>query len=678
MKSNLYPKLAWNGICKNKRLYLPYILSGSVMVMTYYILCSFFESPALSQMAGGSVLWAVLVMGCVVIAFFSILFLFYTNSFLIRQRYREFGLYNILGMDKRNIGRIMVWENLFVALCAIGTGLTVGVMLSKAAELLLLNLLNLEITYSLHLGHKALCQTSMIYSGIYFGLLLNSLMKVRRTKPLELMRTDKMGERIPKYNWVFGIAGIALLGGAYYLSVTSREPLAALNNFFIAVLMVIAGTYLLFISGSVVFCRLLQKNKKYYYKANHFVSVSSMVYRMKRNGAGLASICILLTMVLVMISSTTSLYIGEEHALNVQYPNDISITLTFDNADGINDENLAAIREKIRQSGKTDADLIGTRVYEIPGLITQDGIIIDSSNHTDYSVSKYYNLLGYLSVISTEDYNNMSGANATLADDECLLYCDRLSYHWDTFTMEYADTYRVREHLKEFWTDNESYISILPTVHLVVNDVYAFSEPIKDMKNSNGDPMMTYLWRCGFDVDTAEAELAAATAIRELLLDMREEGTKSIRSHNIASRNDMRKEFYDLYGSLFFLGITLSIVFLVAAVLIIYYKQISEGYEDQRRFEIMQKVGMTRRDIRRSINSQMLTVFFLPLFFAGCHIAFALPFIVEMLLLFGMNDAFVTVLVSIACFSAFGMFYAIVYKATSNAYFSIVSGAREK
>lgn len=677
MKAGFYPKIAWDGIRKNKRLYFPYILTGGVMVMMYYILSFLIESPALAQMPGGSVLMTVLPLGCVVIAVFSLLFLFYTNSFLIKQRYREFGLYNILGMDKHNISKIMVWETLFVAILAIAFGLIAGIVLSKAAELVLLNLLDMDITYNLSIGVKTLRDTPLLYGGIYLLLLFNSLIKVRRSKPLELMQTSKVGERIPKRNWLYGAAGVVLLAVAYYLAVSIEEPLAAFASFFAAVIMVIVGTYLVFMSGSVVFCKLLQKNKKYYYKPNHFVSVSSMVYRMKRNGAGLASICILLTMVLVMISSTTSLYFGEEDSLKNRCPNDVNITMTFDTIEGISDTNLNMLRDNIRQNGGEDADLKGVRACEIPGLITQEGITIETSSNVNFSASTYNNV-GYLSVISIDDYNTMMGTNETLADDECFVYCDRLNYQWDTFTMEHGATYKVKAQLDDFQVDGDTAAMIMPTVFLVVDDIYAFSEPVKDMKNSNGDPMMMYDWRCGFDVDTADIEKETSANLNDMFRNLYTENNDAFYSFSVQSREVLRASFYDVYGSLFFLGIMLSIVFLLAAVLIIYYKQISEGYEDHGRFEIMQKVGMTKKDIRKSINSQMMTVFFLPLIFAGIHLAFAFPFISKILMLFAMDNIILTAVVNLICFAVFGLFYALVYKITSSSYYTIVSGRKEQ
>lgn len=326
----LYRRLAWDGIRKNRQLYFPYLLTGSVMVMIFYILYAMTDATWMASVRGSG--WAVIMMrlGSIVIGAFSLLFLFYTNSFLVRQRYKEFGLYNVLGMDKRNISRVLFWENLYVALITLLCGFLLGVAMSKAAELALMNLLHQPIDYKIRLSPRAMVITVLVYGGIFLLLLLNSLIRVRRAKPLELIKTASMGERMPKFLWVEALAGIALLGYAYYLAVSIQEPLSALTWFFIAVLLVILATYALFLAGSVVLCKLLKKNKRYYYKANHFVSVSSMMFRMRRNGAGLASICILLTTVLVMLVSTASLYIGAEGSIQARYPDGITITSRFD------------------------------------------------------------------------------------------------------------------------------------------------------------------------------------------------------------------------------------------------------------------------------------------------------------------------------------------------------------
>lgn len=669
MKLGFYSKLAWEGIRKNKQLYIPYIMKGSVMVMMYYILSFLIESPALEHMAGGSILMQLLSLGCGVIAIFSLLFLFYTNSFLIRQRYREFGLYNILGMDKRNISKIMVWESVIVAVVSIISGLVAGIILSKAAELILLNLLNMEITYDLSIGIISLRQTPMVYGTIYLLLLINSLIKVRRSRPLELMKSSKVGEKIPKRIWIEAVIGVLFLGAAYYLAITIEEPLAALASFFVAVILVIGGTYELFMAGSVALCKILQKNKKYYYKPNHFVSVSSMVYRMRRNGAGLASICVLLTMVLVMITSTSSLYFGAEDALHNRYPNGVNITASYTSLDGISDENIELMKSMIQEKCGTDVEIKGFRAAEIGGLFTEEGITIDMSGHFDFSLATY-NDVGYLSVISLEDYNMVTDSDETLKEGECLLHCVRTEFSSDTFTMEHGKTYKVKKVLDEFIDDGEVNSLVVPTVYLVVNSLETFVEPVKELKNSAGVSMVLFDWRCGFDMDTSEQETEAADAIREVF---RNGEFENLYSHSVEGHEENRAGFYQMYGSLFFIGIMLSIVFLLAAVLIIYYKQLSEGYEDQARFDIMQKVGMTKKDIRRSINSQMLTVFFSPLVFAGIHLAFAFSFIWKILLMFGLNNMLLVIVVNLICFALFGLFYAMVYKITSNSYYTIVS-----
>lgn len=671
MKLGFYPKLAFDAIRKNKRMYFPYLLTGAVMVMMYYILRFLQDSPALLSMEGGTTLRYLLPLGCFVIAFFSLLFLFYTNSFLIRQRYREFGLYNILGMDKGNISRLLLWETVYAAVVAILAGLFLGMALSKAAELVLLNLLDLEISFSLTVSVASLRETALLYGVIYLLLLANSLVKIRRSRPLELMRSANVGEQPPKCNWLLALLGLVLLSWAYYLAVSIEEPTAALLLFFVAVLMVIGGTYLLFIAGSVAFCRLLQKNKGYY-KANHFVSVSSMVYRMKRNGAGLASICILLTMVLVMLSSTSSLYFGEEDALNNRYPHGINIEATFGSLDGIGDSTLEPLREGLASCAPAGTDLTGTRYAVAPGQFTEEGIILDYTQVANVD----YDRVGYLYVISLADYNAMMGESKTLAPQECLLYSGKLDLAWSSFTMEFGEAYQVKERLTAFQEDGAALAMTMPSVYLVVPDMAVFSAPVSGMKNSAGYLLVEFKWLLGFDCGSAQQELAARDGVSDLLHGLLADNPDS-RSIYVESRESNRSAFYEMYGSLFFLGIMLSIVFLMAAVLIIYYKQISEGYEDQGRFAIMQKVGMTKTDIRRSINSQMLTVFFLPLVLAGLHLAFAFPFISKILTMFAFDDTLLNICVCLACYGVFGLFYTIVYKITSGSYYAIVSGGKD-
>ncbi len=669
MKS-IYPKLAIEGIKKNKRLYFPYIITGSMMVMMYYILSFLSEAPAVKAMKGGEILTAVLPMGCGIIAVFSLLFLFYTNSFLIKQRYREFGLYNVLGMDRKNICKIMLWESFFTFIFVIISGLIAGVALSKASELILLNLLYVQISYDFTIGLTSLLKTPIVFLVIYLILLINSLIRVIKAKPLELMNSSKAGERVPKKAWALAPLGVLFLAFAYYLAVTIDEPVNALFWFFVAVISVIIGTYLLLISGSVVFCKLLSKNKRYYYKPNHFVSVSSMVYRMKKNGAGLASICILLTMVLVMISSASCLYFGAEDSIAAKCPNSINITLIFDDAKGISDENINAYKEVIGEYGK-GADVKGMKICEISSVFTKEGAILDFER-SDYLGLDYYKV-GYLQAVSLEDYNSNMGKNESLSDDECLMYCSRIKYKADTFKIDTLGTYNVKKQLEDFKADGETLAMTVPVIYLVLPNQQDFIEKTENLKNDENEPKAVYYFRSGFDIDNPEDELSVASNLSKALGSLEDEKDINFYKRNIVSREDSRASFYDMYGSLLFLGIMLSIVFILAAVLIIYYKQISEGYEDCARFEIMQNIGMAKKDIKKSINSQVLTVFFLPLVLAGVHLAFSFPFVSKILLMFAFNNTLLSISINLLCFAIFGILYAIVYKITSGAYYNIVS-----
>lgn len=673
MRIHVYPKLAWEGIRKNKRLYVPYIAMGALMVMMYYLLRFLQDSPVIGVMRGAVTLSTVLPMGYAVIAIFSIIFLFYTNSFLIRQRYREFGLYNILGMNKQNVCMIMVWESIFVGSIAIVTGLAAGILLSKGAELVLFNLVHMDISFDLRISAVSVFYTITGYIIIYLILLLNSVIKVWFAKPLDLLKSNRVGEKMPKRTWVYAAVGMVLLGAAYYLAVSIKEPLTALTYFFLAVIMVIIGTYALFMAGSVVLCRILQKNKRYYYQPNHFISVSSMMYRMKRNGAGLASICILLTMVLVMLSSTTSLYFGIEDSLVGRYPHSVNVVVGFSDVEDLNSENLKKLYEAVRENSpevkETDCYTMGGT----SGLFSDQGINLDVTS-VDVSINDYEQV-GTLQVMSLEEYNRLCDADETLNADECLLYANRITYDSDTFTIVDGSSYKVKKMLDNCVKDGDLDSMMNPSMIMVVPDFEECLKTVSDFRTRTEGTVMALRWKCGYDVESTEQETKEAEAIEESLARLSE--TKSVDGlifYSVDSREDNRESFYDLNGSLFFLGIVLSTVFLLAAVMIIYYKQLSEGYEDYTRYEIMQKVGMTKQDIRKSINSQMLTVFFSPLLMAGLHLCFAFPFLWKIMMMFGLNNRTLIIAITVICYIIFGIFYAVVYKITSNLYFHIVSG----
>ena len=668
MKALFYPRLAWTGIKNNRRLYLPYILTCIGMVAMFYIMLSLSTGEFLDKMRGGTTLGSVLGLGAGVIGFFAVLFLFYTNSFLIRRRKKEFGLYNILGMGKRNIARVLFSETLILAAVSLVFGLILGAALSKLAELGLAYFVESDAGYNFTVYPTAMGYTVLLFVCIFLLLFFKSVGQVGLSNPVELLRSESVGEKPPKANWVFGVLGIVILAAAYYISVTIEQPVAALGWFFIAVLMVIAATYLLFIAGSVLLCRILQKNKRYYYKPNHFVSVSSMAYRMKRNGAGLASVCILITMVLVMIASTSCLYFGKNDVLRSQYPHDFNSTVDFDTLDEVTQENIdktkAAIDAFMDKNGGISFGICG-KSDRVTGEL-RDGVFYMGDDVYDPEYSSF------LYIIDLADYNRNTGSSYRLNDGEALVFASSRTYDHDTIRIEGGREYKVvkSDGSIDFVRDTE--MLGFSAVYIVVPDFNSSAEALLQATEKQGVSQPWLQWRYQFD---SPADYLTQLEIEEGIWDVIAQAHSG--GYGLSSLAGARDDFYGSFGGLFFLGIMLSIVFIIAAVLIIYYKQVSEGYEDQSRFEIMQKVGMTKKDIRKSINSQMLTVFFLPLLFAIVHLGFAFPMINKLLLLFGLDNLGLLLLTAAISALVFALFYIIVYRVTSNAYYSIVSGAKE-
>lgn len=684
MRAGFYPKLAWNGITKNKRFYLPYILTCVGMVSMFYIVSFLSTSPLLLYMPGSETVSSTLNLGSWVIGAFSLLFLFYTNSFLMKRRKKEFGLYNILGMGKWNIGRILFWETIITVLISFVCGAVFGIALSKLAELCLVNVIRGDVDFSLTVSSDALISTLTLFSVIFLLIFLNDIRQIKFTNPAELLRSENAGEKPPKANWFLGIVGVLLLGGAYYIAITIEDPVSALVLFFVAVLMVIVGTYLVFISGSVMFCRILQKRKKYYYKPNHFISVSSMVYRMKRNGAGLASICILATMVLVMISSTASLYFGSESSLAIRYPRDFTINVNFMDIEDMNDENISSLRDSIggvaEDNDASQTDVIEYRWASVSGLLDGNEMETDVSN-VDFTIDMI-NDTTIVYFIPLSDYNCMMNKNETLGEDEVLVYTVRSSFDEDNFIIKQGNSfekiYNVKNKLSDFTISGDAAMGFYPSVYIVVPDFASAVAPLSELLDYNGNEMVSLRWFYGFNTDVptekhAEMETEIFTAIGNVAEDI-----ESAHGFSCESREEESVSYYSTFGGLFFLGALLSVVFIFAAVLIIYYQQTSEGYEDQARFEIMQKVGMTKKEIRKSINSQLLTVFFLPLIFSAMHLAFSFPIIRKILLLFNLNDVFLFAVTTVICFICFALLYTFVYRITSNSYYAIVSGQKRR
>lgn len=696
MKNSIFSRMAWMGIKKNRRFYVPYILTCICMIMMFYIIDSLYYCPLLMHMSGGGELRLILGIGRFVIIIFAAIFLFYTNSFLIRRRNKEFGLYNILGMDKKNVSRIILRESVMVSVGSIGIGLVIGIVCSKLAELGLINMLHKEVDYTFRIPPKALLETLVFFAIIFVLLFFNAVSRVAFSKPIELLRSENTGEKAPKGNWILALLGIVMLTTAYIMAIEIENPISAISFFFVAVVLVIVASYLLFIAGSVSACQLLKKNKGYYYKANHFVSVSSMAYRMKRNGAGLASICILSTMVLVMISSSASLYFGMDDLIGTRNPADMQIGTTMLSAEGMEKENLEAIKQYVKDLGEKNGSAFSNerevRTYSAIGVCENDVLSIGRFDIMDVATEDNVCELFF---VPLEDYNNLcnvgkakdnsnngtlqdGNGNVELGENEILLLTNKKGFKEDTLKIENVGELKVKKCLYDIPKELQGDVPI--------NDFYVImEEPEKFLKEKMyiDDEEKSFInsmdWSYYFDISTGDKKAESLISdIRTFVFDPSVKEQCKIESTYISNRAEMRDNFYIAYGGLFFIGILLSIVFVLATILIIYYKQISEGYEDQSRFEIMQNVGMTKKEIKQSINSQVLTVFSLPVLFAGLHLTFAFPMVWRILLVFGLHNKLYVILVNIISFLAFAAIYSIIYKVTSNGYYSIVSDGEER
>ena len=663
MKLSLYARLAAQNIRKSRRLYVPYLLSGVCMVMIFYVLSALTGDPALLSMSGGAQMAMLLSLGVIVMALFSALFLLYTSSFLMKQRGRELSLYNMLGMSKRHIVCIVFFETLFCAGICIGAGLALGVLSSKAFQLSLLRLMSSPVSPDFTVAPSLLGTTALTFLAIFLLIFLRGAVSVLRSNPVELMRASRSGEKPPRANALKALLGIAMLAAGYVLALRVRNALSAFTMFFIAVLLVIGGTFQCFSSASVFFLRLLQSNKGYYYKPNHFISVSSMRYRMKRNGTSLAVICILSTMVLVILSSVTCLYAGTQDMLMTQYPRQIEITHKSDELPAA-DALSAPIGRALASEGLTAENVISYRSTGAAGRIDGESILADR----DESFTDMDSIIS-ITVIPLADYNAMCGTSYVLAPGEALATGSLLHRLNGGVTVFGSLTYTFAATDIPLPTDAQGDFDVVESLLLIVPDEDAFMAFYAAQNAAYGKASSRISTIYAFDTTLSDAETSALGS--RLAKAMQDEGIDIYRK----VREDNRGDYEGTTAGFLFLGIMLSAAFLCAAVLSMYYKQITEGYEDQARFDVMRKVGLSLRMIRQSINSQILTVFFLPLIVAGVHLAFAFPMLTKLLTVFGLFNTRLFVTTVLVSYGAFSLLYVLVYLITSRTYYRIVSGA---
>ena len=674
--NRLYLRLAWSNLKNSRQFYLPYVIAGMLSAMMFYTMCAIQGNDGLSKMRGGSSVQIVLYFGVVVVGVFVSIFLFYTNSFIMKRRKKELGVYNILGMEKIHVAKIMAWETVFSFLIAVGGGLITGIVFQKLLTMFLYRLTGLEAAIPFYISGWGCLHTAEMFGAIYVCILLYNLMQIRLSNPVELLHSGNTGDREPKTKIIQAVLGILCIVTGYYIAITTDNPVKAVSLFFVAVMLVIVGTYFLFNAGSIAFLKLLRKNKRYYYQTRHFTTVSGMIYRMKQNAEGLANICILSTMVLVVISMTVCMYAGIEDELKTQYPAELE--LIFYDPDGqqdaqtfnrMADEIERVIKENGRViTGKQKGSYVGTAVAMTGNKITA----------LDRSAMDFSNM--YVLEIMTKDgfEEYMQETIPDIPDGSVAVMMDSV-YEQDMIVMGNTE-YPVEQSMK-FPIRNAVSEFVDGSVILIVKDENALENMRKQLAAMETEAYgeertvdLTYVMN--FDMSgSGEEKIACANAVRERVSEWQNDETnpKTMRLDcNVISRAEGHIDYETSNGGLLFLGLFLGSMFLMITVLIIYYKQISEGYEDKERFAIMEKVGMSNEEVKATIRSQVRMVFFLPLATAACHLAAAYPMLKKLLALVSLYNGTLFAWCLAGTVLVFGLIYLAVFIITSKSYYKIV------
>ena len=661
----------------NRRFFVPYILSLMGNVAAFYIMSALVNDPGVQDMTPGRTngyyyVQMMMSMGMFVAFVFSVIFVFYINGFLMKQRKRELGLYNILGMGKNHIAALMLLEGLYVGVIGIAGGLAVGMLLHKLVTLLLYRALDFGVPLGFYISWKGLTETAILFAGLIAATVLVNLVKIQVSRPIELLRGGNVGEREPKTRWLMTLLGILTLGGGYFIAVRTSSGVEAIAFYFVAVFLVIIGTYCLFTAVSVFVLKALRRNKKFYYRTGPFISVSGMLYRMKQNAVGLANICILCTMVMVMISGTLSLWLGTEDISRRLHPSDLQIRVRYylDEEDPFNPPAMLTDAENyINSEGVT---VTGERTMAT--LSFGVGLDADGVFHTNTRAEGIVSTYS-VDVLTASAYTDLTGETVNLQSDEVMVYGTGLStleFRWDNRDdgeeKHPATVFQVVRNLRESpWFSPQ----ISNQMCLIVADESVLTELYQAQLAAYGEEASLLDWYAYLDLDCSDEEC-------QRLTEDYWEGNKTDYGAgrweymSWTASGQGRSELYGLAGGFLFLGLFLGFIFLMATVLIIYYKQISEGYEDKRRFEIMQKVGLSREEVRTAIRSQVLMVFFLPIVVAAIHIAFDFNMVEKLLTLFYLHDTTLTALCTLGTLLVFFLVYGVVYLLTARTYYKIV------
>ncbi len=689
MRNGLYPKLAWQNIRQNRRFYVPYLLALMGLAAAFYVMAALVFDPGVDTMRGAEYVSVMMGMGMFIAGIFSAVLLLYINSFLMKQRKKELGLYNILGMGKGNIALLQCWESLYTALVGIAGGVVCGVVLHALATALLTRLLRFAIPFSVGLSLPAVALTAVLFGALLALALVINLGRVRLSNPIQLLRGGQVGEKEPRTRRLTAVIGVAALGAGYAIAITTNDPTAAIALYFLAVLLVIIGTYCLFTAGSIALLKLLRRNKGFYYQTSHFIGVSGMLYRMKRNAVGLANICILSTMVMVMISGTLSLYLGTGEIIAAQYPADFQIEVRYS-------PDTAAANGEEPVDGQA-MDELARRFMSDQGIEVENsrsvtylrvtGAVNTATRRLEIGATADRTTGRTLYLLTRDSYQALTGQAApelgpgqaalcgTLPEElgqnvtfQALTVGEHgLTEAGEPLTVEITQTLEAIPFFSNTFDTFEAVALVLPDGGAL--DAFA---ALEDAAYGPGSTTYYYLDLLDLDCTQAQAlELENAWYDHNLGEDAYQD-TGYFDYLSVSTRARMEVDGYAMAGGFLFLGILLGVVFLLATVLIIYYKQVSEGYEDQGRFEIMRKVGLSEGQVRASIRSQVLTVFFLPIAAAAVHILFDFNLVVQLLTLFSIRGVLTTVLCTLGTLLVFCLVYALVYLLTARTYYKIV------
>lgn len=670
MHKGIFSRLAKQNIRNNKSTYIPYMITCIFCIAMIYMMEFLRDCPTLDQaVRQADEVRMIVFTGEIVVEIFCIIFLIYSNSFLMKRRQKEIGLYNILGLERNHIGIVMFLETIITSIGSLAGGIAAGIIGSKLALLLLLKLLHIPSVLGFYISVKGIFTCLFMFGIVFLMILFLNLAKIHLSRPVELLRGNNTGEKEPAAKWLMALIGFICLGAGYYLAVTTESPIKAITIFLLAVILVMAGTYLLFTAGSIVILKFLRRRKSFYYRTGNFISISGMLYRMKQNAIGLASICILSTGVLLMISMTVSIYFGMNDIMLNRYPYDVDMSVT-----SISEEECqTAIEafEKAIADNKVPVEKSVEEIYlDIVCSKNGDQILIKPTNTIRNSDSVLV-----LSLLDQAEYERLTGISANLNDGEIFAW-------YPSAVQKDSVTVDEKEFTVKKWMDKNPLTcgedAVSDNAVLVVTDEYfkKFDEMRTEMYKGvssapAGEDLTLHL---GLDITGSETEkIEFGTPVMETVKDLKKSGGLSENAWIISGiRQQEYESYYADNGSLLFIGIFLGSLFLMGTAMIIYYKQISEGYEDQKRFEIMQKVGLSRREVRSSVRRQILMVFFLPLLMAILHITMAFPMIRRLLLLFGMTNTKLFIGCTAGTVLIFAVVYGLIYLITARSYYHIV------